>query len=536
MQMRGAFAGFEFVKFHLRLPLPSNGVIDRCGAYFGNVSGWRRYICAIMGGGLATLALPPIDFLPALFLSISAFVLQLDRPQRTWRTAFALGWSFGFGYFAFGLYWIGNAMLVFGDQHAWMLPFAALGLPAFLAIFTGVAACVASLARGRIGTALAVAVAFASVDWLRGHVLTGLPWNLFGHAWSGLDPLLQSASLYGIYGMGLLALVAAALPAAAIGGGRPRHRLLILVAAGAVVVVHWGGGVLRLAVEPPLETPGVGIRLVQANIPQREKWARRFQARNIGAHYRLSLQDRPDWITHVIWPEMAATIYLAQDAAARKVLAKVVPENGLLITGAPRREAGAAGSFNSVLAMNATGEIVDYYDKAHLVPFGEYVPLASVLPIKKITQGALGYRPGKGVRTMRLPGLPPVSLLVCYEIIFPGEVINPLDRPSAIVNLTNDAWYGVSAGPHQHFAYARVRAVEEGMPVLRAAYTGMSGAFGPYGRVLGVIPLNERGFLDIKLPKPLSEQTVYGEWRELLFFCLLIGFGGISVFLSRRRI
>jgi apolipoprotein N-acyltransferase len=510
--------------------------IDRGGANFGNLSGWRSYICAFFGGGLATLALPPINFLPVLFLSISAFVLQLDRPLRTWSNAFALGWSFGFGYFAFGLYWIGNSMLVFGNQHAWMLPFAALGLPAFLAIFMGVAACVASLARGRIGTALAVAVAFASVDWLRGHVLTGLPWNLFGHAWSGLDPLLQSAAFYGIYGMGLFALVAAALPAAAIGGGHSRHRLSVLVAAGAVVVIHWGGGVLRLAVEPPSEVPGIGIRLVQANIPQREKWARQFRDRNIGAHYRLSLQDRPDWITHVIWPEMAVTLYLAQDAAARKVLAKVIPENGLLITGAPRREADLAESFNSVLAMNAAGEIVDYYDKAHLVPFGEYVPLASVLPIKKITQGSLGYRPGAGVRSVRLPGLPPVSLLVCYEIIFPGEVIDPLDRPSAIINLTNDAWYGVSAGPHQHFANARVRAVEEGMPVLRAAYTGMSGVFDAYGRVLGVIPLNERGFLDITLPKPLSEPTLYGEWRDLLFLCLLIVFGGISAFFSRRRI
>jgi apolipoprotein N-acyltransferase len=510
--------------------------IDRCGAYFGGLSGWRRYICAFLGGGLATLALPPIDFLPVLFLSISVFVLQLDRPRRKWRESFALGWSFGFGYFAFGLYWIGNAMLVFSDQHAWMLPFAALGLPAFFAIYTGAAACVAACARGRLGTALAVAVTFAAVDWLRGHMLTGLPWNLFGHAWSGLDPLLQSASLYGIYGMGLLALVAAALPAAAFGGGSPRSRLSILVVAGAIVVLHWGGGVLRLAAEPLAETPGVGIRLVQANIPQREKWARQLRSRNISAHYRLSLQDRPDWITHVIWPEMAATLYLADDAAARKVLAKVVPQNGLLITGAPRRETGSAGSFNSVLAMNAAGAIVDHYDKAHLVPFGEYVPLASVLPIEKITQGALGYRPGAGVRTVRLPGLPPVSLLVCYEVIFPGEVIDSLDRPSVIVNLTNDAWYGISAGPHQHFANARVRAVEEGMPVLRAAYTGMSGVFDPYGRVLGVIPLNERGFLDIKLPKPLSEPTVYGKWRDWLFLCLLIGFAGISAVFSRRHV
>ena len=172
--------------------------------------------------------------------------------------------------------------------------------------------------------------------------------------------------------------------------------------------------------------------------------------------------------------------------------------------------------------MNAAGAIVDHYDKAHLVPFGEYVPLASVLPIEKITQGALGYRPGAGVRTVRLPGLPPVSLLVCYEVIFPGEVIDSLDRPSAmIVNLTNDAWYGVSAGPHQHFANARVRAVEEGMPVLRAAYTGKSGVFGPYGRVLGVIPLNERGFLDDKATEAADRSRPFmANGATWLFLCL----------------
>ena len=158
---------------------------------------------------------------------------------------------------------------------------------------------------------------------------------------------------------------------------------------------------------------------------------------------------------------------------ARQVLAGAVPQGGLLLTGAPRRVPGVQGSHNSILALDEAGEIVGHYDKAHLVPFGEYIPFASWLPFEKITEGLIGYRPGPGVRTVRLPGLPAMSLLVCYEVIFPGAAVDRNDRPAAIINLTNDAWYGISAGPHQHFANARVRAVEEGVPLVRSAYTGI---------------------------------------------------------------
>jgi apolipoprotein N-acyltransferase len=223
----------------------------------------------------------------------------------------------------------------------------------------------------------------------------------------------------------------------------------------------------------------------------------------------------------VVWPEMAATLYLAEEEAARRALARVVPEDGLLLTGAPRREARGAPAHNAILALDTDGAIAGHYDKAHLVPFGEYVPLASLLPIEKITQGALGYAPGPGVRTLRLRGLPPASLLVCYEIIFPGHVVDAQDRPGVILNLTNDAWYGATAGPHQHFANARVRAVEEGLPVVRAAYTGISGAVDPYGRIVGIIPLDEVGFLDVRLPDALAEVPPYARYGDWIFGVLL---------------
>ena len=311
-----------------------------------------------------------------IVLSISALVWQIAAERPDWRRGFWLGWWFGFGYFVFGLYWIGNALLVFAGQHAWMLPFAALGLPAFLALFTGLSGLLAGLlGRGRLSCALLLAGGLAATDWLRGHVLTGLPWNLFGHSWAGIDTLLQSASLYGIYGLTLLALLVAALPAAAV-GAPGRQRVLALGLSIVLLVGHIGYGMWRLGGEALAPVPAVGLRLVQANIPQREKWARQYRGRNLGLHYRLSVTDRPDWVTHVIWPEMAATLFLADDPQARSALAQAAPPNGLLITGAPRRDADSRRAYNSILALDRAGTVVGHYDKAHLVPFGEYVPLA----------------------------------------------------------------------------------------------------------------------------------------------------------------
>lgn len=494
--------------------------LNRLANRVGALRGWRRWGILIFLGAFATLALPPVNCFPAFILSGVGLVWCLVYgPSGRW-SGFADGWAFSFGYFVFGLYWIGNALLVFADQHAWMLPFATLGLPAFLAVFGGFAGFVASYARGPLATALAVTATFSLADWLRGNILTGLPWNLFGHVWTGFEPLLQSASFYGIYGMGITALLTATLPSG-LASALPWQRFVAILIPSAVLGMHWAAGEIRLAGAVVESKPGVGIRLVQANIPQREKWAPQYRARNIRAHLRLSVENRPAWVQHIVWPEMAATLYLEQDLKSREFLSSAVPAGGLLITGAPRHNLEGA-TYNAVLALDDAGQIAGYYDKAHLVPFGEYVPLASVLPIEKITQGASGYSPGPGVRTLRLPGLPPASFLVCYEIIFPSNVVNDLDRPDVIVNLTNDAWYGATSGPHQHFANARLRAVEEGIPVVRAAYTGISGVVDSYGRVHGVIPLNVSGYLDFRLPVPLQHAPLYSRLGDTVFFAMFI--------------
>ena len=267
---------------------------------------------------------------------------------------------------------------------------------------------------------------------------------------------------------------------------------------------------------------GVGLRLVQAGIPQREKWRRDLRNRNLLRHHELSTENRPDWVSHIIWPENAATFFLADDEPRRLALAQAVPRGGLLITGAPRRAVGPLRIWNSAFAVDERGTVLAQYDKFHLVPFGEYAPFRKFLPVDKIAHGMTDYSAGSGPNTLHLPGLPPVSPLICYEVIFPGAVLDRADRPAWLLNLTNDAWYGKTAGPHQHMAISRVRAVEEGLPVVRAANTGISSVIDPYGRVLGSLPLDTTGTLDSRLPKPVKDPTAYGRYGDLPFLILLL--------------
>jgi apolipoprotein N-acyltransferase len=240
-------------------------------------------------------------------------------------------------------------------------------------------------------------------------------------------------------------------------------------------------------------------------------------------------------VKDVIWGENAATFFVEEQPVYRDAMARAIPPGGLLITGAPRRSPGPPlRIWNSVVAVDARGAVVGHYDKSHLVPFGEYVPLREFLPIDKVAYGAVDYSAGDGPRTLELGALPPVSVLICYEAIFPGAVVDRAHRPAWLLNLTNDAWYGVTAGPHQHLAIARLRAVEEGLPLVRAANTGISAVFDSYGRELGRIGLARQGVLDFRLPPPLAEPTPYARYGDRIFAIILTVFcTGLFVLRSR---
>ncbi|MBN2752712.1 MAG: apolipoprotein N-acyltransferase, partial [Rhodospirillaceae bacterium] len=299
------------------------------------------------------------------------------------------------------------------------------------------------------------------------------------------------------------------------------------------------GGKIRLPDGPAPVQPHVAVRLVQPNIPQTEKWKPRQRRENLLQQILLSRSPGWETRTHVIWAETASTfpLDLPEDALARNLLAQAVPHGGWLMTGAPRRspQGQPFQLWNSVIALNDQGQIGDVHDKAHLVPFGEYMPGGRWLPLKKLAAGRVDYSPGPGRRTVRLAETPPYSPLICYEVIFPGAVTDASDRPDWILNVTNDAWFGVSAGPHQHLAAAILRAVETGLPVVRAANTGISATIDPYGRVVASLGLGKRGVVDSGLPRPLPETVFSGLGNVLPTLMLILLFLGVN-FAVRSRL
>ncbi|HYC14329.1 MAG TPA: apolipoprotein N-acyltransferase [Stellaceae bacterium] len=493
--------------------------------------GMRRHGSAFLLGALAMAALPPVDLTPVLVISFTGLVWLADGAQRP-REAFAIGWSFGFGFFVAGLYWIAAALFVDIAQFWWLVPFAVLGLPAALAFFTGFALLAANLVyrRWRARSAarvLTLAVCWCAAEWLRGHILTGFPWNLVGYAWSGAFPgslaMLQTTSLVGIYGLSLVTVLMAMLPAT-LGdfGGR---RWPPLAAAVVLLCACLGFGWARLEQGPAGDVPGVALRIVQPSIPQSLKNDRAEREANFRRH--LALSAAPDesgkTLTAIIWPEAGAPPFLDRFPEERALIASVLPPGALAIVGSDRTDPAPTRPeryWNSLVVLDHEGAVVASFDKAHLVPFGEYVPLRSILPMNKITPGTVDFSAGPGPRTLHLPGLPPVSPLICYEAIFPGAVIDPSDRPQWLLSLTNDGWYGTSSGPFQDFSIARTRAVEEGLPLVRAANNGVSGVVDPYGRVVRRLGLDAVGYLDVALPRSL-DPTLYESVGDLPFLTAL---------------
>jgi len=473
----------------------------------------RTFALAVACGAVAAAALPPLSALPLLPLCLSAVYLLWDAASaapRPGRRRFLLGWAFGAGYFAAGLYWVAYAFLVDAATYGWMIPFALAGLGVGLGLFPAAAFCLAGAVPARpLPRWAAFAAAWVLAEWLRGWVLTGFPWNSLGIVWAPFPAFAQGAAAIGMYGLSWLAVLAATAPAAGRLGvfGAGRGWVRGCAAAAVIVALQGFGGWARLPDGAAPVHADVALRLVQPNIPQTEKWKPLNRRDNLLQQVLLSRAPGWETRTHVIWAETASTfpLDLPQDAFVRNLAAQAAPPNGWLIAGAPRRTPPGEPFrlWNSVIALNAQGEIGDVHDKAHLVPFGEYVPGHGWLPVAKLAAGRMDYSPGPGLRTVRLPGTPPYSPLVCYEVIFPGAVADPKDRPAWLLNLTNDAWFGLSAGPHQHLAAAILRAVEEGLPVARAANTGISAVIDPYGRIVASQALGSRGVVDANLPQAL---------------------------------
>lgn len=514
----------------------------------------RRCGLAVLLGAVAATALPPLYALPLLLPAFTGLVWLVDT-ARNWRAAAAIGWWFGLGHFVAGVYWISASMLVDAARFGWMVPFAVFGLSAYLALFPALATTLLHLSRARgLGRIFVFGAVWTGAEWLRGTVLTGFAWNLLGTSWVFSDEMLQLASVVGALGLSLVTVTAAALPAAfadvipgqrADGGNRPapgrRPAIAAIAAVVALGAAVWLYGSVRLAGADVGRVDGVYLRIVQPNIAQARKWRPELMPDNFRRHLKLSKGPGAEKVTHVIWPEAAAPYTLSTRPKARAAIASVAPAGGLVITGAPRVTPLGEQPYriwNSLYAIDRAAAMVAIYDKNHLVPFGEYVPLRRQLEpfgINKITPGGTDFSAGPGLRTLDLPGLPPVSPLICYEVIFPGRVVAAGPRPSWLLNLTNDAWFGRTSGPYQHFASARMRAVEEGLPLVRAANTGISGVVDAYGRVVARLGLGDEGVVDSVLPRPAPERTIFARFGNgtvavLGLFAGLAGWGA-----GRRR-
>jgi apolipoprotein N-acyltransferase len=375
-------------------------------------------------------------------------------------------------------------------------------------------------------------------------VLTGFPWNAVGYSWVDVPTVAQATALVGIFGLGLATLLVVLVPAAWFGGqGSRRAGRLGTGAAFLLAAAIVGFGAHRLADAEAGFVPNVMLRLVQPNIAQTMKLDRSAVLDTLHRLQALSAQPsaNPSSLTAVIWPETAVPFALTTDPDARAAVARSAPPGGLLITGALRvsRPAGATTDtpvdlFNALAAVDADAAVVASYDKAHLVPFGEYVPLRRFLPFGQIVPGGR-FTPGPGPRTVDLPGLPPASPLICYEVIFPGAVVDETHRPSWLLNVTNDGWFGNSAGPRQHFAMARMRAVEEGLPLVRVANTGISAVVDPWGRVQARLALGESGVLDQPLPVAVSSPPLYTWWGDLPTLLIVFSILGLAFLTGKTQ-
>jgi apolipoprotein N-acyltransferase len=500
--------------------------------------GWRRRAIALLAGGVGALSLAPVNLLPSLTITFVASVWLLDgsvaknKPTPGRRVdraaifdALGIGWWVGFGYFVAGLWWLGAAFLVDAEEFAWALPLGVAGLPAVLACFTALgfagARLLWSTAPSRI---LAFALSLAVSEWLRATVLTGFPWNAFGMALGNHLALAQVASLVGLHGLTLLTLLIFTSPATLIDTRPWRERAAAPVLGMALLAGLFAFGSGRLLLHPTTFDDRVKLRIVQPNTAQDENFVPERRNEILDHYLQVSSQASTQFktglaeITHLIWPESAFPFFLARDPAALSTIANSLGPT-TLITGAARMETVQAGDlpgeirkieyFNAIQVIGSPdGSVLDSYDKVHLVPFGEYLPFSGLLEsfgIRQFVHIPGGFEPGIARKLIDAPGLPKIFPMICYEAIFPG-VIDPALRSQAgmIVNVSNDGWFGATPGPHQHLAQARLRSIEEGLPLMRAANTGMSAVIDPYGRILGRLDLNVKGVLDTVLPLPAS--------------------------------
>lgn len=514
----------------------------RLGDFFININKVSKEKCnifldrfpilsAFFAGGLLSLSLPPFSLLIAPLISFFILLTLVNRHA----SFFRIGWAFGASFMVGTLYWFASAVKISG--FGWIIQScAAFLLPSLLGLFYAVAVWGSGIiTKTPLARALSLAFFWSTAEWSMGHVLTGLPWGILGYA--APLPLLQYSAVFGIYGVSLIWILCATLAFT--------NKKNVVLPVWLVTLFAFGVGVWHLTRTDFGETE-TNIRLIQGSIPQEEKWLTSHFEVFLDRHIALSLLPAERPLHAVIWTEASVPTVVERYPNLLAKIATAAPQNGFLIFGSVREDSPPPLSqqralYSSVFALSDTGAVVYRYDKAHLVPFGEYLPLRQWVNLPKLTAGLTDYTPGSGPETVTLPGLPPAGILVCYEIIFPGQVKSDqaATRPQWFINVTNDAWFGHSSGPYQHLRIARVRAIEEGVPVVRVANNGISAVIDPLGRIRSrhsKLDLDEIGFIDAAIPRPTPYQTPFSQYGHSFYYGMMLLLGGFVLFARTRRL
>lgn len=511
--------------------------------FLQKLKGWRRGTLVMLAGMVAALAMPPLDFWPLLFVSVPVALSTLEGIDRRFRLqSFLLGWCFGFGYFIVALHWIGFAFLVDKEDYLWMMPFAVGGLAAAMAVYWGLAFLTVTLGGlKRFPAALVFAASLALFDYFRGILFMGFPWAAPGLAADGMGAVAQTAALWGMPGLTVLILLWPAVWPFVFDRHSPRLHWLTALVIVATLPLCWAWGSYRLQNGAVANVEGVILRIVQPNISQNDKWRSENESAIFAQLLEMSGQASPDGkpVSHFIWPETAVPFLIDESDSARAEVAQLLDGTRTLVTGTLRRELSITSEgevenvYNSILTFDGFGNVVAQYDKWRLVPGGEFLPfewLLEPLGFRRIVTVPGSFAAGGGPLSLAIPGAPSAGFSICYEAIFPDHFVDPLKRPGWLINVTNDGWFGNSTGPYQHLAQARLRAIEQGLPMVRAANTGISAVIDPYGRTLSSLPLNQEGILDSALPQSLPP-TFFASYGQLLFFFALLLLCAIGIVL-----
>ena len=511
--------------------------------------GWRRFLLMLVLGAIAATSVPPLFVLPALFVTFPFWVWALDGAERRpglgrlFGPAFGIGFAFGWGYFIVAFHWLGAAFFVEGGWFLGLMPVAILALSALIALFWGLASALAHLlwshGAWRIVT---LAVLVSAAEYARGTFFSGFPFDLLGYALTANLEMMQLSSVIGVYGLTLLAALLAMTPALiwpADGRGLVLRLVPFFLAVG-VIAGQVGYGNYRLNTTEVPAGPGINARLVQPIITEHSNWAAanppEIVSRLIEVSGDLTGKDL------LVWPESVFPFFLSTYPEGLARIARMLPPETTLLTGAPREpeilgeNPGENPGYNAVLVIDTNGEVIASYDKSHLVPFGEYLPFASFWKLFGITQfvpGTNGWAPGDGRRLVAPPGLPAFIALICYEAIFSGDLGADPAKADYILNISNDEWFDGSIGPAQHAHHALLRAVETGLPMLRATNSGVTFATDALGRVTAHLAPEQVGVLDVELPGKI-EPTIfdrYGNWP----FLGALGLGLLLALVTRTR-